>query len=184
MSVLHSLQYAHLAWFSKPRADRRLYRIIRKQQIRSIVELGIGNAVRTQRMIRLAVRLAADTPVRYTGVDLFEARPAEQPGLPFKRAYQILMPLGAKLRLVPGDPFSGLVRAANELTGTDLLIVAADQEPDSLARAWFYVPRMLHDRSLVFVEEPQAGGGTEFRLLSPDEVNRLGRQPSVSARAS
>lgn len=183
VSVSHSLQYAYLAYFSKPRADRRIYRLICKHRVRSIVELGIGNAVRTLRMLRLAMRQAGDAPVRYAGIDLFEARPVDQAGLTFKRAYQLLMPLGVKLRLVPGDPFSAMVRVSNDLTGTDLVLVAADQDAESLARAWFYIPRMLHEQSLVCVEQIRPGKGPEFILLSRDEVDRLSRRPATFARA-
>jgi hypothetical protein len=58
---------------------------------------------------------------------------------------------------------------ANSLTGTDLLIVSADQQGESLDRAWFYVPRMLHDASVVLVEDAD-GGATTFRQLAKSEI--------------
>ena len=53
---------------------------------------------------------------------------------------------------MPGDPFSALARTANSLPNVDLMLVDAHQDADSLAQAWFYAPRMLHDTSLVLVE--------------------------------
>ena len=112
--------------------------------------------------------------VQYTGTDLFEARPPGTSGIPLKEAHRLLCSLGGRVGLVPGDPFTALARKANSLTGTDMIVISADQEPASLARAWFYVPRMLHDRSLVFLEEAPAGDGRPtFRLLAREEIEAL-----------
>ena len=59
----------------------------------------------------------------------------------------------SKIQVIPGDPLSALARSANGLQSTDLLVIAADQDTQSLANAWFYVPRMLHDKSLVLLED-------------------------------
>ena len=79
----------------------------------------------------------------YTAIDQFESRGESQPRLSLKEAFHVLRPTGVKLQLVPGDPLSALSRIANSLAGTDLLLIAADQDRQSLAQAWKYVPRML-----------------------------------------
>lgn len=33
------------------------------------------------------------------------------------------------------------------------MVIAADQDTQSLTNAWFYVPRMLHESSLVLLED-------------------------------
>jgi hypothetical protein len=81
---------------------------------------------------------------------------------------------GARVQLEPGDPYWGLLRKANSLTATDLLVISRHHDPAAMARAWFYVPRMLHEGSQVFVEEP-AGDGTIFRAVPLDEVAALAR---------
>jgi hypothetical protein len=125
-------------------------------------------------MIEVASSCQPPASVRYTGIDLFEARPHDNPGMTIKRAHRILSPLGAKVHLLPGDPFTALSRAANGLTGVDLLVVGADQDRESLAWAWFYVPRMLHERSLVCVEQcDNQHRASGYQLLSRDEVDRL-----------
>jgi hypothetical protein len=101
---------------------------------------------------------------------LFEAREARHPGLTLKEAYTQLRPLGAKVQLVPGDPFSALARVANSSVGTQLLIISADQDAASLARAWFYVPRMLAEQSQVFVEELLANSAVKLTLLGATEI--------------
>ena len=186
MSAGTLLKYVYLAYLSRPAADRTVYRAIHRLRPRSIVEIGIGGAMRTRRMIDLTLVNRSADEVRYTGIDLFEARPAVAPGLPLKAAHTLLKTLPLKVRLVPGDPFSALCRAANTLLGTDLLIVSAGHDPESLARAWFYVPRMIHEASQVFVEEPGSKpGATQFRLVSREEIDRrAAHQQRATRRAA
>jgi len=179
------LKYLFLSRFSSPAAERRLYREIRRCRVRRIVELGIAMGRRSARLIEAALWFAADRPVHYTGIDLFEARPASCPGMTLKRAHRVLSPLGATIQLIPGDPYMALARTANRLTETDLLLVAADQDPDSLRSAWFYVPRMLHAGSSVFVEQRgSAGPATAWRPLPHAEIARLAKTGRDVARAA
>ena len=168
MPAVSRLKSLYLSYLSKPAVDRCLYRQIARRPITSIVEMGVGMGLRSARMIELALANAEAGPIRYTGIDLFEARPAFAPGMTLKRAHRVLSSLGAKIRLTPGDPFSALARIANRLTGTDLLVIGADQDANSIEQAWFFIPRMLHEKSVVMVE--QTAG---FRQLSFDDVTRL-----------
>ena len=59
-------------------------------------------------------------------------------------------------------------------SGTDLVIVSADQEAHSLARAWKYLPRMSHPETLIYQQEGDlASGNWTYRLLTRLEVERL-----------
>ena len=60
-----------------------------------------------------------------------------------KQTHQVLSRSGATVRLIPGDALSALARCANQLQGTQLLLIASDHEPAMLSRAWVYLPRML-----------------------------------------
>jgi len=134
-------------------------------------------------MIQVARRYQPVEPVWYTGIDLFEDRPSMSPGMTLIQAHRRLKRLGAKVRLVPGDPATALTRNANSLLRTDLIVVSAYQDPCSLAQAWFYVPRMLHEGSLVFVEQPISGGlKTQFQLLTPADVSHLAAAANRGAR--
>ena len=162
------LNFAYLTLLSKPAHERALYKVIRRLAPQSIVEIGVGLGVRAGRMIAVAQRYLPNEGIRYTGIDLFEARTESGTGLPLKEAHKRLKATGANIRVIPGDPLSALARSANALQSTDLLIVAADQDAQSLSNAWFYVPRMLHDKSLVLVEE-LAGSHARYRTLTPIE---------------
>ena len=169
------LRYLYLAYLSKPVGDRVLYRAVRGVPARRILEIGISSAGRTTRLVKLAERCGGGEPVRYTAIDLFEARGADKPaGLSLKETHQLLSTSGAKVQLIPGDPSSALPRVANSLTGTDLIVIGADYDVSSLGGAWFYVPRMLGPGTRVYLEDrSQASDETTFRLVPAAEIERL-----------
>lgn len=178
LSALNLLKHLQLAYFSKPAAERTVYRFIRRRRPRSLVEIGIGDGVRAQRMIKQCVGFLGAEQFRYTGIDLFEGRDPTRPGMTIKLAHKVLKPLAGKVQLVPGDPFSALSRTANSLTQTDLVLVGADQDPQSMERAWFYLPRMLSERSLVLLEQEESSSQKSFRPISLSEITKLAERPS------
>lgn len=171
--LLDAIRLAHLAYFSKPAGDRIVYRAIRRTRARKILELGLREGRRARRIIEAATRGAAES-VSYTGIDLFELRPpAENDGLSLKEAHSLLKPTRARVRLIPGDPFAALARMANEIGPCDLIVIASDQPAESLERAWFYVPRLLHATTNVFIERPGSEqAATRCELLAHDEIRR------------
>lgn len=156
------------SWFG--RADqagpeRPLFKLLGGKTVRRVVEIGLGDGQRSAAMIRRLLRYQSADQVRYTGIDLFEGR-ADQPVLSLKEAHRMLGALCNGVRLIPGDAAGALRRHANELRGTDLVIVRDGQNGGSLDSAWHFLPRMLHNQSQVWIE--QADGS--FETLSPAEV--------------
>ena len=172
------LKYNYLAYLSQPASDRQIYREIRRHRVGSIVELGIGYAQRTQRMLAVVSQFWPDEEIHYTGIDQFKARPADNPGITLKLAYKLLKRLHAKVRLVPGDPFMALARTANNLMDTDLIVIAADQDPEAMLRAWSFIPRMIHENSLVYQERlGRTKGKSHFVRLELQEIEDLAGIP-------
>jgi len=183
VSRLSSLKSAYLSLLSKPAHERLLYRLIRHQRPKRIVELGVGKAVRSQRMLQMASRFVSANEIQYVGVDLFEPREDKSSGLHLKEAHRLLKLTRASVRLIPGDPLSALSRAANSLQRTDLFVIGADQDERSLELAWFYVPRMLHGDSLV-VREDLGGVGPTFRIVANDDIRQLSDDNASGRRAA
>lgn len=185
MSVGSLLRSSYLRYFSQPAHERTIYQVLAGRCFRSIVEIGIDLETRTPRLLEAA---AAGTPLaelRYTGIDQFDARPKEQPRLLLKQAHAALRPRLAKAQLVPGDAASALSRVANALANTDLLLVSLLPDRNSLAAAWSWVPRMLSDSSLVFLEERDAKTAKlSWRPLAMTEIHRLATVASKSRRAA
>jgi hypothetical protein len=182
LSVGSLLRSVYLRYFSKPAAERAIYRAIGRRSIRSIVEIGVDLKL-ARRLVEFGVSRTSGSPLRYTGIDLFDSRPAEQPRLTLKQAFAALRTPNVRVQFVPGDPYTALHRVANSLAPTDLLLVGANQDAGSLARAWLWLPRMLTAESLVLLQETTAERGECFwRALPLVEVHRLAAEASKSNR--
>ena len=152
------LKYTWLANFSKPVHHRWLLKNVNSRQVRHMVHVGIGDGELATRMIEVA-RRNTEERICFTGIDLFEG--AGSRGLSLKNAHALLKSHGAKVKLIPGDVYSALARPANELTNVDCLVL--DQfDAEALERSWIYVPRMLHEGSLVCQLKTNGDGGTQF----------------------
>ncbi len=168
------LKYLYLAHFSKPVGDRALYQAIGRLPARRILEIGIGSADRTMRLVKLARQMAGGEPVRYVAIDMFEGRGSDQPrGLSLKETHRLLATTGVPTQLIPGEPAPALARAANALANMDLVLISAQHDATSLAGGWFYVPRMLHPGTQVFLETRATDGGTSLRLMPAAEIEVL-----------
>ena len=174
-SLLQWFRHFKLRYFHKVAHERVLYRQLWKRPLTKLVLLGVGDGQRAWQLIDL---LKARTPERIelVGVDLFEMRPNAT--LTLKEAHRRLSATGAKIRLLPGDPFSALAAHANGLGGTQLLLISAGQDEESLAKAWFYVPRMLGPEATVLVEQPQGESGQmTWRTITAAELEQLAARP-------
>jgi len=184
LAIPGRLRAFYLSYLSTPPSDHLIYRAICRHQVRKILELGIGTGQRSVRMIELAGLLHPPPQVELSGMDLFESRSAaDGPGMSLKAAHRLLGRTGARIQLIPGDPYTGLARSANRLHPFDLVVISARLDPQSLARAWFYVPQLLHDRTQVFQERLLPGGGTCSRLVPAAEIRTLAAT-SVLRRAA
>jgi hypothetical protein len=76
--------------------------------------------------------------------------------------------------LVPGEPYDALSQIANYVSGIDLVVAAGDQDPESMARAWMFLPRMIHDDTMVFSQAADARGRlADFVQLTRQQVDEL-----------
>jgi hypothetical protein len=163
-------RYTYLARLSKPKSDRQLYRLIKRQQASRIVEIGMGDLTRSVALVEVAQRYARDKKVWYTGIDLFEARPADRSPLVLKEAYRILRATEAGIRLVPGTPARSLASAANAHPNTDIILIGRDVTASDLHGGWFYVPRMLYANSVILAERVAADGQVSFESISRSQI--------------
>jgi hypothetical protein len=143
VALRQTLANFYLCWFSQPKSDRDLYRCVRQQRVQRIVEVGIVSLQRTTRLIELAQRMSPGQEIHYAGIDPFDARPASMPRLLLKETHRHLSNRSARVRLIPGEPQHALVRSANQLAATQLLILAPELDSEAMEAAWAYVPRML-----------------------------------------
>ena len=181
-------RYFQLAHLSRPKANRQLYRLVKRDQICRMVEVGISDLSRAVAMIQVAQRFAGDKKVWYTGIDLFEARQPGSSPLPMKETYRTLRATEANVRLVPGAAASSLAAAANAHQNTDLILIGPDVTEADLGGAWFYVPRMLNETSTVLSEGRATDGQPTFTPLTRTQIaewacQRAGSGASVKRAA-
>ena len=170
MAAANWFRYTRLAHLSRPKANRQLFRLVKRDQICRIVEVGISDLSRAVALIEVAQRFAGDKKVWYTGIDLFEARQAGSEPLPMKQTYRILRATNANVRLVPGAPAQSLATAANAHQNTDLILIGPDVSETDLDGAWFYVPRMLNETSTILSERRSADGQSTFTALTRTQI--------------
>jgi hypothetical protein len=163
-------RYAYLAHFASPKGNRQLFRTIKREQVCRIVEIGIGDLALAEGLIQVAQRFAGDKKVWYTGFDMFEARPSDQTPIALKEAYCRLRATEANIRLVPGVPRMSLPTAANAHQNTDLVIVGASFGEVDIQGGWHFVPRMLHERSVILSERRTADGQVSFTPISRSQI--------------
>jgi hypothetical protein len=76
-----------------------------------------------------------------------------------------------------------LAAAANAHQNTDLILISASVEDRDLESAWFYMPRMLHERSEVLRESRDSNGQPTFSRVAASEVaERAGKDAATAGR--
>ena len=178
MKLISAFQYFTWSQFSKPSNDRVAYRAIKKNKFRTLVEVGLGEGTRCERMIRIAQKYSPSSTIRYTGVDLFDERDSSQKQVKLIEMHRQLNGLGAKARLVPGDFGSSIQQIANSHLRTDLVVVQCDQNGDvfqheAFANAWKFLPRMLHTSSQVMLFFPNSEYEVFNFLDVEDQLRKL-----------
>lgn len=181
MPAASFLRRLYLTQFSKPASDRAIFQAICQIAPRAMMEIGIGSGERALRMIELAGRIAANEPITYVGIDLFESAPREKgAGLSLKQAHRLLKGSPARVQLIPGEPRVALVRSANGLKNIDLVVVSETHDGESLAGAWFFLPRMLHGNSLLLRQRSESGSVTTERMTFAQIKSLAARRPKAA----
>jgi hypothetical protein len=171
-------RYAYLAHLSRPKSVRQLYRLAKRQRVCRIVEVGISDVSRSVALVETAQRYGGQPSVAYTAIDWFDARPQSLEPLSLKEAYRRLRSTGAHVRLLPGEPGRSLAAGANAHPNTDLILISPTVSEGELAGAWFYLPRMLHESSILLREQRGGDGEPSFTRLAHAQVSAWAGQDS------
>jgi len=176
---ISSFRFLKMTWLDKPVADRAIYKLIKQREVSSIIEIGLGDGTRCEKLIAVAQKFSEEK-VRYTGVDLFDARESSTP-LKLIEMHRRLKGIEAKTQLVPGDMGSALPRIANSHLRTDLILISAGFEREQFSEVKSFLPRMLHASSVVMVQTKEDG---EFKKLTRLEIEKAIGSPQVDRKAA
>ena len=182
MKPISAFKFFQMTWLSKPAPDRLIYKLIKRRSIRSIVEIGLGDGTRCSKLIAVAQKFNPDAKIKYTGVDLFDAREEGVEPLKLIEMHRKLNAVEAKTQLVPGDLGSALPRIANAHLRTDLVIISAGFKENQFEATQMFLPRMLHPSSIVLIQDYE---DEEFYVHSRLEIEKMANQSAAtSAKAS
>ena len=167
MAGLGIVRRIWLSRFSRPAAERILYRHVLRSRPRRLLELGLGLLGRTERLLR-----AGGTDLQYVGLDRFESRtPSDPPGVSLKQAHRRLHGL-ARVQLVPGNVDTSLARLCNHLGVFDLVVVSADTDERHLERCWFLLQRLTNPATTLFLES-RGGASSTWAVVSKPRIDDL-----------
>jgi hypothetical protein len=145
--------FQKLYWtrFSKPVEERALFKHLIEHPVASILEIGVGNGARMQRIAKLVQLTAGTEQLRYIGIDEFESAQDNSPHLSLKQAHQLATQLGFKASLIPGDHKSAIPRVAHKMGAADLVIVNGGLNPQepSVGFIGTWLNRLAHSESTV-----------------------------------
>ena len=173
MKPISAFKYFQMTWLSKPAPDRLIYKLIKQRSVGSIVEIGMEDGRRCCNMLAVAQKFNGDGKVKYTGVDLFDARDEDETPLKLIEMHRKLNAVDAKTQLVPGDLASALPRIANAHVRTDMVIISAGFEEEDLEATKMFLPRMLHPSSVVLIQDYQ---DEPFYVHSRLEIEKMAAQ--------
>lgn len=129
MSRLNWFQRFYWQRLAKPVSERELFRLLIEKPIASILEVGVGNGERMQRISQLVQLPSGTEQLRYVGVDGFESATDGRPHLTLKQAHQRAAQIGFRAILIPGDLKSALPRVAHKTGASDLVIIDGGLDP-------------------------------------------------------
>ena len=175
---LSTFGYYQLTLLGKPAADRTIYQLIKKHKFHSFVEIGMGTGQRCQRILQVASKFGG-RPIRYTGIDLFDAR-TENP-LKLIDMHKMLGSFDAKTQLVPGSIEPSIQRIANSHLRTDMIIISPDTQQSDLNNVMSYLPRMLHANSMVLI---QPRSGQKMKQLMRLDIERWAKKVKTNQKTA
>lgn len=145
------LQKLYWSFLSKPVEERELVKFLLQQPISSVLEVGVGDGSRMQRIAKLVQLTAGTEQLRYIGIDPFEAATDGRVHLRLKQAHQLATQLGFKASLVPGDHASAIPRVAHKMAACDLVIIDGGLNPQSPAAGTVasWMNRLSHPNSTI-----------------------------------
>lgn len=145
------LQKLYWTRFSKPVEERALFKYLVERPVASILEIGVGDGGRMQRIAKLVQLPAGAEQLRYIGIDEFESAKDNARHLSLKQAHQLATQLGFKASLIPGDHKSAIPRVAHKMGASDLVIVNGGLNPQepSIGFIGTWLNRLAHSGSTV-----------------------------------
>lgn len=152
---------------SKPAEDRALYRATGNRKIQTVLETGLGDGSRCERLLQW-LEHHDGLPTRYAAIGEFEAAG----GISLKQFHAKLTAFGIKPLPVPGNLASGLPRVAHTIGAVDLLILDRDHSSLHEPAICNFLPRVVHAETIVIATDAESK--VLYSLPASELLNELG----------
>jgi len=130
------------------RDDKKLFRRIESLTIQSVLEVCVGNGLRSLAMLQTLTHKGHSTPIHYIAIDEFEMAGNE---LSLRDFHKQLREYPAKAHLVPMAIDAGLDRVVRTYGQVDLVIWSANQPPTSAQQT--ALARLSKPTTIVFAQQ-------------------------------
>ncbi len=171
MSFAEKLATFKLLHLSKPAGERILYQATRGQIVASVLEIGLADMQRTERLIAWLRAQGNVGPIRYAAIDDFEMS-AERTVVTLKDFHRRLTALEVKPLPIPGQAEQGLARVANTLGAIDLAIIELDEQRRLAPIFQTALARVCHQQTIVLA----CSGPRSLGRLDTEEINAQGER--------
>jgi hypothetical protein len=160
MNVREFIRYLFLAHRTKPRRYRSLFRTIRRNACRNIVEIGVYDGRHALQMIQTALISYSKDDVRYCGFDLFEdldedllrQESSKQP-LSCGAVRSKLESTGANIRLFKGNTKTSLPRHIDDIGEADFIFVDGGHSEETIESDWSNVKKLMGKDTIVIFDD-------------------------------
>lgn len=155
-----------------PEAERPLHAVLTGRPVRRILEIGLGDGSRADRLTSVWTNNSSALALEYLVIDPFESAD-DSAGLLLRNFHRRMRSRAIQARLLPGQPLPVLRQEANRIGHVDLVILSEEAmaEFDALG---FWLARLVHPATAVMAERTQ-NGTTRFVEIPHQELERLAR---------
>ena len=178
MFVLKKIKSA-LLWFIRPKRYEHLYRTIRAEQPRAIMEIGTWNGERAVRMLNLAGKFHGPGEIHYYGFDLFEEMTPEK----FEEEISKFPPIrqevqeklggtGAHIHLYQGDTTITMPPLVGNLPKMDFVFLDGGHSIKTITNDWACVQQVMHEGTVVIFDDYWEGREDEGAKAIVDQIDR------------
>ena len=152
--------YCKMLGKGMPRRYKYLFKAIRENKARKIMEIGTWRGEHALEMIQEAKKYFAPEEIEYYGFDLFELLDHENsvkefsiPPPPLEIIQNKLKKTGANIHLYKGYTKDTLPKVINELPEMDFIYIDGGHSIETIKNDWEYAQRLMHENTVVIFDD-------------------------------
>jgi len=150
----------HKIFPKEPHRYKYLFKIIKDNKCKKIMEIGIWNGVHALQMIKEAKKHSSSKEIQYYGFDLFELlddrtslKEFSSPSPSLETVWRKLEKTGAEVHLYKGYTQDTLPKAIGELPKMDFVYIDGGHSLETIKNDWKYVQEVMDKNTIVIFDD-------------------------------